>query len=160
MNGRPGRVLRAVFRAPVWLYDHGLGGLLGSRFLCLTHVGRRSGRRYRTVLEVIGHDRSSAEYLVIAGFGTKADWYRNIQATPAVEVLVGRHRFPPEYRVLPETEAVAAIADYERRNRWIRPVLVSLLTKLLGWRYDGSDTARHRLVRQLPIVALGPRRTW
>ena len=48
----PGPVMRAVFGAPARLYDAGLGWLLGERFLCLTHVGRRSGHRYRTVLEV------------------------------------------------------------------------------------------------------------
>jgi hypothetical protein len=35
----------------------------------------------------------------------------------------------------------------------VAPVIRRLLTALLGWRYDGSETARHRLVRQLPIVA-------
>jgi hypothetical protein len=48
------RVVRAIFRAPVRLYDHGLGRLLGRRFLCLTNVGRTFGRHYRTVLELIG----------------------------------------------------------------------------------------------------------
>jgi hypothetical protein len=35
----------------------------------------------------------------------------------------------------------------------VAPVIRRLLTALLGWRYDGSEAARHRLVRQLPIVA-------
>ena len=59
--------------------------------------------------------------------------------------------------MLDETEAVAVVADYERRNRWITLVIRRLLTTLLGWRYDGSETARHHLVRQLPIVAFRPR---
>ena len=32
------RVVRLIFRAPVKLYEHGLGWLLGSRFLCLTQL--------------------------------------------------------------------------------------------------------------------------
>jgi deazaflavin-dependent oxidoreductase (nitroreductase family) len=110
---RVGWVLRKIFRAPVWLYDHGLGRLLGRRFLCLTHIGRRSGRTYRTVLDVIGHDPAVGDYLVIAGLGPGADWYRNIQAKPAVEVIVGTYRFTPEQRVLTEADAVRAIAEYE-----------------------------------------------
>lgn len=153
---RPGPVLRWVFRAPVRLYEHNLGWLLGNRFLCLTHVGRRSGRRYRTVIEVLGTDPSTGEVTVIAGMGPSSDWYRNIAANPPAEVVVGRRSFVPSHRTLDETEAAAVVADYERRNRLIAPVLRLVLTTLLGWRYDSSDTARRRLVGQLPLVAFRP----
>ena len=148
------RLVRAIFRAPVRLYDHGLGWLLGRRFLCLTHVGRKSGRRYRTVLEVIGltHD----EVTVIAGLGPSSDWFRNLQAGSTADVQLGRVRFAADHRVLGPAEAAAAIADYERRNRLVRPILQRMLTALVGWRYDGSRAARDRLVRQLPLVALRP----
>jgi len=149
---RPGRVWRAVFRAPVWLYDHGCGRLLGRRFLCLTHVGRRSGRTYRTVLEVVGTD--GGEYFVVAGLGDGADWFRNIRARPPVGVVVGARRFVPRHRVLGEAEAVEVFARYEHRNRWVRPVLHRVLGKLLGRPYDGSAAARVRMARQLPVVGL------
>jgi hypothetical protein len=32
-----------------------------------------------------------------------------------------------------------------------------VLSKLAGFRYDGSDAARRRLVQTLPLVALRPR---
>lgn len=149
---KPGRVLRAVFRAPVWLYDHRLGWLLGRRFLCLTHLGRRSGRTYRTVLEVVGV--RDGKYFVVAGSGAGADWFRNIRARPPVGVVVGTRRFVPRHRVLGEAEAVEVFARYEHRNRWVRPVLHHLLGKLLGRPYDGSAAARARMARQLPIVGL------
>lgn len=155
--GRPGPVIRLLFRAPARLYDRDLGWLLGKRFLCLTHVGRKSGRRYRTVLEVIGTKPAAGEVMVIAGMGPSSDWYRNIQANPAIEVVVGRSRFPPAHRALDETEAAAVVAEYERHNRWVLPVIRPVLSKLLGWHYDGSETARTRLVRRLPIVAFRSR---
>ncbi|HTQ22753.1 nitroreductase family deazaflavin-dependent oxidoreductase [Mycobacterium sp.] len=154
---QPGAVMRAVFRAPIRLYEAGLGRLLRERFLCLTHVGRKSGRQYRTVLEVVGTNPTAGEFMVIAGFGPSSDWYRNIAANPACEVVVGRHRFVPRHRVLDEAEAVEVIADYERRNRWILPLVRFLLSELVGWRYDGSQEARERLVCQLPVVAFRPR---
>nr|WP_285484347.1 nitroreductase family deazaflavin-dependent oxidoreductase [Amycolatopsis sp. NBRC 101858] len=129
---------------------------MGGRFLCLTHVGRKSGRQYRTVLEVTGTDRAPGEVFAIAGLGPAADWYRNIELVPAAEVIVGRRRFVPAQRVVGEGESVAVLAAYERRNRLALPVIRRVLSNLLGWRYDGSDAARLRLARQLPVVAFRP----
>lgn len=151
---RPNPALRAVFRAPVRLYEHGFGWMLGTRFCCLTHVGRRSGRRYRTVLEVLG--LRGEEVIVIAGLGPSSDWFRNMRAGSSAHVQVGRAGFTAEYRVLSPAEAADVVADYERRNRLIQPVLRRVLTALVGWSYDGSQAARERLVRQLPLVAFRP----
>lgn len=153
---RPGPLTRKLLRAPAVLYDRNLGWLLGGRFLRLTHVGRKSGRAYRTVLEVVGRNTADGEVLVVAGLGRTSDWFRNIQAAPAVEVAVGRRRFRPEFRVLEEDEATAVLGDYERRNRVIAPVVRKMLGWLVGWRYDGSAAARRRLVRELPVVAFRP----
>jgi len=149
-------VLRRVLRAPVRLYDAGFGRLLGERFLMLTHVGRRSGRTYRTVVEVVGRIPERDEYVVMAGFGRSADWLRNVRAGGGREVAVGRRRFRPAVRELGEDEAAAVLAGYERRNRLAAPVVRVVLGRLVGWRYTGTDADRRRLVRELPLVALGP----
>jgi deazaflavin-dependent oxidoreductase (nitroreductase family) len=124
--------------------------------LCLTHVGRRSGRRYRTVLEVVGADEATCEVFVVAGFGPSADWYRNIHANAPVEIVVGRRRFAPVFRTVDEAEAVAVLDAYERRNRWVRPLVRMGLGRLAGHRYDGSEAARLDLVHRLPLVAFKP----
>ena len=149
---RLGPVARRMARLPGRLYDWRLGWLLGHRFLRLTHVGRRSGRRYRTVLEVVG-PAGPGEVVVVAGFGRSADWFRNISALPPIEVAIGRQRFRPVARVLPAEEAAAVLADYERRNRLAGPVVRRVLGWLVGWEYDGSAAARARLVQELPFVA-------
>lgn len=153
---RPGPVLRRLFQAPTLVFRIGLGWLLGERFLMLTHVGRRSGRRYRTVLEVVGRLPASDEFVVVAAFGHSADWLRNAQAGGAREVAVGRRWFHPAVRLLPPEEAAEILADYERRNRLIVPVVRQVLSRLVGWRYTGTDDERRRLVRRLPLVAIGP----
>ena len=147
---------RWLLRAPASLYGWNVGGLLGHRFLRLTHVGRRSGRHYRTVLEVIGAGPSPGEVIVVAGIGGSAGWYRNVQAGPAIEVAIGRDRFPQVYRTLGSVEACAVLADYERYNRWAAPVIRRVLTWLVGWDYDDSTDARQRLARELPVVAFRP----
>jgi hypothetical protein len=60
-------------------------------------------------------------------------------------------------RQLDADEAVRAVAAYERRNRIVAPILRAVLSKTAGFRYDGSESARRRLVEELPLVALRPR---
>lgn len=153
---KPGPLTVRLLRAPAQLYAWNAGWLLGQRFLMLTHVGRRSGRRHRTVLEVIGRHPATDEFLVVAGLGRSANWYRNIEANAAVEVAVGRRRFRPVYRTLPQDDAIAALTEYERRNRIVAPLVRRVLSWLVGWRYDGSDGARRRLAGELPVVAFRP----
>ena len=154
----PPRWLRAVNGAANRLYDHRLGWLLGKRILRLTHRGRRSGRTYDTVLEVVGH-RRDAEFFVVSGFGPRSDWLRNLDAGGPAAVTVGRLRFPADHRRLNDAEALAVLAEYERRNRLIRPVVHRALSWLLGWTYRGTDADRRLLVDQLPVIGLQPRRS-
>lgn len=119
---------------PARLYDWNAGWLLGHRVLRLTHIGRRSGRHYQTVLEVIGIGSAPGEVIVMAGRGRSADWYRNLLAHPAIEVAIARERFRPAHRVLSEPEVVAVLADYEAHHRFVAPVVRRTLTWLVGWK--------------------------
>ena len=148
--------LRVAFHLPDRLYRHGLGVLLGRRFLRLVHVGRRSGTRYATVLEIVRYDPRGPELVVVSGFGWDADWLRNIRANGMAEVTVGRRTFTADHRLLSPEEAAAVLGAYEHRNPAIRPVVRRVLSWLLGWRYDGSPDARRQAVAQLPLVALRP----
>lgn len=150
------RLLHSVLRAPNALYRHGLGWVLGHRFLQLTHVGRTTGREYQTVVEVVHHDKLTGAATVMSGLGPKADWFRNLQHSPARSVTIGRSTFVPCQRVLDPDEAADVLADYERRNRLVAPIVRFVLGKLVGWRYDGSPAARRRLTEQLPMVELRP----
>jgi deazaflavin-dependent oxidoreductase (nitroreductase family) len=152
------RATRFLVSLPTHLYDWHAGWLLDSRFLRLTHLGRKTGRRYQTMLEVVGANKATGEVIVVAGFGPSSDWFQNIKAAPAAEIAIGRRSFRPEQRILNPKEAAAVLADYERRNRLIAPIVRRVLTRLIGWRYDGSPAARDRLVHQLPMVAFQPMR--
>ena len=151
-----GPVLRRLLRAPTWLFRARLGWLLAQRFLMITHLGRKSGREYRTVVEVVGRVRANDEYVVMSGFGHTSDWLRNLQAGGGREVAVGTRRFRPELRMLDVDEAATILGDYERHNRLIAPVVRRVLSGLVGWRYTGTEVGRRRLVHDLPLVALRP----
>ena len=149
--------MRRAFRAPIWLYRCKLGWMLGHRFLLLIHTGRRTRRRRSTVLEVMEFRKATGEMVVMCAFGPSADWYRNIQAMPDFEVMSGSKRFRACYRRLDKEEAAQVIGNYERRNRFLGPVVRTVLSKLLGWRYDGSEDARRRAAAELPLVSFRPK---
>lgn len=153
---RSNRMLRRLFRVPVYLYRWRCSWLLGRRFLLLIHIGRRTGLRRYTVLEVIDYRKEGPEAVVMSAFGRNADWLRDIETTPGPEVVVGSQRFIAAHRFLDEEEAVRVITGYEQRNRFIAPIIRAVLSRLLGWRYDSSVGSRLRLVNQLPLIAFRP----
>jgi deazaflavin-dependent oxidoreductase (nitroreductase family) len=111
--GQPAGALRWLLRVPAVLYRWHAGWLLGHRFLLLRHTGRRSGAAYHTVLEVMHYDAASGAATCMSGWGTGADWYRNIMAGPAV-VTIGRRTFPAVPHVLDHDRAAPVLAGYEQ----------------------------------------------
>ncbi len=152
----PTGVLRALLGLPVHLYHAHLGVLLGHRFLLLAHTGRKTGLHRETVLEVVRYDPATRESVVAAGWGRKTGWLHNVEAGLAHEVWTGRQRFAPAWRILSPDEAERIFADYERRKRLIAPIIRAVLSRLLGWRYDGTSAARRRAVEQLSLVGFRP----
>jgi deazaflavin-dependent oxidoreductase (nitroreductase family) len=146
-----------LFRAPVHLYHWGLGRLFGHRLLLLTHIGRRSGKPHETVLEVVEYRKDGPEAVVAAGFGRDSDWVQNIEVRPVAKVDIGSEHFDAAVRPLDNDEAANVIRDYERRNRWIQPIVRFGFSRLLGWPYRGSESDRRRLVQQMPLFALRAR---
>ena len=150
----PGPISKRIPRAPVALYEVGAEQVTRQRrFLLLTHRGRRSGCIYRTTLEVLFWDSAKREAIVMSGFGPRANWYLNSLDGGALEVQIAGLRLNPEVRSLEPEEAVHVIADYERRNRFIAPIVRVVLSRLAGIDYDSSEEARRRLVSALPLVA-------
>jgi deazaflavin-dependent oxidoreductase (nitroreductase family) len=100
------------------LYAIGLGPLIGRIILLLTTTGRRSGMKRVTPLqyELIGSD-----YFLGAARGLKADWVRNIQSNPQVEVRVGAKRFEGRAEVVTDPSKFADFMEVrlERHPRMI-----------------------------------------
>ena len=148
--------LHTAFVLPNRLYAGGAGWVLGHRFLRLTHTGRRSGREFHVVLEVVRYDSGTGEAVVVSGFGRTADWYRNVTGGGPAYVDFGRGARRADHRVLGLDEAVEVYAGYERRNLLLMPAIRPVLSALLGWHYDGSDAARRRMAEDLPLLAFRP----
>lgn len=146
----PSGLQRLLWRAPIWLYRIGLGGLLGKRLMLLTHTGRKSGQPRQAVVEVANFDPTTPNlYTVASGFGSKSDWYRNVCATPNVTIQVGRRRMQATAHPLSPAESGAAMVDYAHRN----PSLARALAKVIGHPVDGSDETYRRIAEQhIPFV--------
>jgi deazaflavin-dependent oxidoreductase (nitroreductase family) len=77
----PKRVARFNERVTNRLTRHVAGRLPG--FAIVSHVGRRSGRRYRTPVNVFRHgDR----YLFALTYGADSNWVRNVMAGGGCEI--------------------------------------------------------------------------
>lgn len=157
LRPRPPRgVVRWLLHFPVHLFHARLGFLVGHRFLMLVHTGRTSGRLFETPLEVVHFDPGSHEAIVMAGWGAQTQWLRNVEAGLAKEIWIGTSRYVPVVRRLGLDEAQEVFEHYEHHSGLPRPLVRSVLSRLLGWRYDGTDEGRRRVVDQLPLIGFRP----
>ena len=139
--------VRWLVRAPTWLYRARLGFVFGWRLLMLEHLGRNSGRLRYVVLEVVDHPDSDT-YVVVSGFGTRAQWFRNIEADDRVRVWVGaRSAVRASARRLGAEEASAALGRYAEAHPRAWAALRPVLEDTLGTRIDADGA-------ELPMVAL------
>ena len=134
-------------RAPIWLYRARLGAVFGSRLLMLEHVGRTSGRRRFVVLEIVDHP-VLGRYVVVSGFGGRAQWFRNVEANPQVHVRLGSRKPSPAlaHRLDAEDSAAALgryVSAHPRSWAKLRPVLEQTL---------GTSIDEHG--PDLPMIAL------
>ena len=154
VDRRPTGALRWFLRAPIWLYRARLGALLGRRFLYLAHRGRTTGLRREVVLEVVGIDKARREAYVVAAWGRRSDWLRNIEAAPAIEVRLGRRSWSePQHRLLDAAETAALLRDYGRRH----PRAWRALAPRLGLTADLAPDTVAEAVSRFPAVAFSPR---
>jgi deazaflavin-dependent oxidoreductase (nitroreductase family) len=138
---------RWFVRAPVTVYRAGLGALFGPRMLMLEHVGRVSGARRYVVLEVVDRPTTD-EYVVVSGFGERAQWYRNVLATARVHVSCGLRRRVPALAVPMSTEeSAAALAEYARRHRRAWRSLRATIEAATGRPVDTLPMVRLRVDR-------------
>ena len=151
---KPSGIKKWLMQSPKWLYRARLGFVFGQRFLLLEHRGRKSGTLYQTPLEVAYHNPETDEYVVTSGRGVKADWYRNIQAKPAVAIWIGSSRYPTMQRFLPTEEAVDVMKNYEREH----PRTAAKLEEIMGVSHDETEESWLAMMKQIPMIGFTPDR--
>lgn len=144
------RVVRTLARAPIALFRTGGGWVFAGRCLMLQHTGRRSGRPRFVVLEVVARP-ARGRYVIAAGKGEAADWYRNVSHDPRVRLWVGRTQDAPgSARLLDRTEARARLVAYRAEHPAAWRVLRPLIARFL----DRPGLTDDELFSRVPMVEL------
>lgn len=94
------RMFRIMNKVVIPLYRMRVLALFGFgfRLLLMTTTGRKTGKRRRTPVEYFKVEKIIH---VVAGYGQKAYWFRNIEAHPnEVNVQVGFRSFKPEVEII------------------------------------------------------------
>ena len=85
-----------------WLPGYGL----------LIHVGRKSGKTYRTPLNVF---KTADGYAIVLIYGRESDWLRNLIATNGADLVRLRRRYRlSNPRIVSGPEVVASLPFYGR----------------------------------------------
>ena len=117
------------------------------RLMVIEHVGRKSGRRYRTP---VNFTRCGPDLYCLAGFGPSTDWYRNVLANPDTAVWLPDGRW---------TATAAEASDSSDRLALMRKVLrdSGFASRAIGLDPRVADdeaieqaTATYRLLRFTP----------
>lgn len=120
--------------------------------LLLTTTGRKSGLPRLTPLQ---YEDIDGAYYVASARGAKADWFRNLQANPQVEIEVQGQRLAGIAE--PITDA-AQIADFLELRKERHPWFIGLLVHFEGLplRYSRADLERFAAEKTLVIIHPGP----
>jgi len=106
---------RWIVCAPIALYRAGLGWMFGERLVMIEHLGRVSHDRRFVVVEVVDRERNVLR--VASGFGTRAQWYRNLRANGVAYLSTGGARHVrAAVRLLDRDESEARLAVYAARH--------------------------------------------
>ena len=112
--------------------------VMGMKTVELHNVGRKSGKRYSTMLTTPVHDEHRIVLVASkGGHPDHPDWYKNIVAHPDIEITVDDRTIPMRART-----ADAA----EKAQLW--PAIVAV--------YKGYDGYQRNTTRDIPVVICEP----
>jgi deazaflavin-dependent oxidoreductase (nitroreductase family) len=148
------RVLGRALRIPGVLDRRGtrwmLQALSPAPVIVLVHRGRKSGRVYKTPVEMLVDKPELNEIIVSPMWGRESDWYRNVVAGGLVEVHARSDSWQVVWRELDETERRAATKAYREAHPVYSRVILRMLARVNGFEGDPEEA----VARELPMVGL------
>lgn len=135
-------LIKIMSRLNTWIF-RASGGTLGKTWLrgapvmLLTTIGRKSGQRRTTPLLYLRDGDTVVCVASKGGMDHHPLWYRNLQATPEVEIQIGTH--------VRRMRATTATAE-QKAAYW--PKLIEM--------YRDFDDYQARTSRDIPVIILRP----
>lgn len=153
-NKRPSQMLKFFFKVPVWIHKLGFGGwerLIGTQWMLITTIGRKSGKRRETMVDVMDYDKAADTYYIEAAYGARADWYKNIQNQPVFEAQVGRRKFKARAGALTTEGAGEMLVQFYRQ----KPAYTRSVMAMAGMKFKDEDELR-TMGKNLTLLAVKP----
>lgn len=154
LEKRPNAYQKFFFKIPVWVHKMGFGGwerLVGAQWMLIAATGCKSGKRRETMVDVMDYDAATGTYYIEAAYGSRADWYRNIQANPRFEAKVGRRKFHATASPLANEDAGEMMVRFYRA----KPTYTRTVMALVGMKFEGEEELR-ALGSKLTLLAVHP----
>ncbi len=151
---RPGKLLKFFFKAPLVMHKLGFGGwerLIGAQWMLITTIGRKTGKRRETMVDVMDYDKENDIYYVEAAYGARADWYKNIQSNPIFEAQVERRKFKARAGALTNEGAGELLVRFYRQ----KPAYTRSVMAMAGMKFKDEDELRE-LGKNLTLLAVKP----
>ena len=134
-------------------YAIGLGPVVGKIILLLTTTGRKTGLKRVTPLQ---YEDIDGKYYLGSARGLKADWVRNIQANPNVDIRVKSLRFHGQAEVVTDP---ARFADFVEVRLQRHPLIVgTIMQKAHGLSKRPSREQLEALAENEVLVIITPTR--
>ncbi len=151
---RPSPMLKFFFKVPVWLHKMGLGGwekLIGAQWMFITTIGRKTGKRRETMVDVMDYDKATDTYYIEAAYGARADWYKNIQSNPVFEAQVGRRKFKARAGALSTEGAGELLVQFFHS----KPAYTRSVMAMAGMKFKDENDLRI-IGKDLTLLAVKP----
>lgn len=142
------RLMRRLNPRAVANFRRGIGP--GGMVLLLTTTGRKSGLPRLTPLQ---YELVEGVYYVASARGSQADWFRNVQAHPQVEVEVSGQRFGGWAETITDP---AQIANFLQLRLERHPFAMGILMRLEGLPLKYSRLDLEKFASHKSLAAIRP----
>ena len=140
-NYPPSLFLQKIFRVPVYLYKWGLGWMFGKRFVSFEHIGRKSGKHYQSVVEVVEIEKETGNVIVVAGYGNQAQWYKNLKQMSTTSIQLGSKKLTAKVEMISPEDGADIMLRYT--NRYGK--LTGMLFSMMGYDWDGTEQGTRKI---------------
>lgn len=154
LEKRPSALLKFFFKTPLLLHKLGLSGwerLIGAQWMLITTIGRKTGKRRQTMVDVMDYNKTTDTYYIEAAYGERADWYKNIQSNPIFEAQVGRRKFKACAGTLSNEGAGDLLVQFYRQ----KPAYTRSVMAMAGMKFK-DETELRELGKNLMLLAVKP----